>query len=37
VKAWIRAVRQGNEGLINLDVHGLPHSVIVDDIALNGV
>jgi hypothetical protein len=37
VKAWIRAVRQGNEGLINLDVHGLPHGVIVDDIGLNGV
>lgn len=37
VKAWIRAVRQGDEGLINLDVHGLPHGVIVDDIGLNGV
>jgi hypothetical protein len=37
VKAWIRAVRQGNDGLINLDVHGLPHGVIVDDIGLNGV
>lgn len=37
VKAWIRTVRQGNDGLINLDVHGLPHGVIVDDIGLNGV
>ena len=37
VKAWIRAVRQGNDGIINLDVHGLPHGVIVDDIGLNGV
>ena len=37
VKAWIRAVRMGNEGIINLDVHGLPHGVIVDDIGLNGV
>jgi hypothetical protein len=37
VKAWIRAVRQRNDGLINLDVHGLPHGVIVDDIGLNGV
>ena len=37
VKAWIRAVRQANDGIINLDVHGLPHGVIVDDIGLNGV
>jgi WD40 repeat protein/mono/diheme cytochrome c family protein len=37
VKAWIRAVRSGNDGIINLDVHGLPHGVIVDDIGLNGV
>jgi len=37
VKAWIRAVRQGNDGLLSLDVHGLPHGVIVDDIGLNGV
>ncbi len=37
VKAWLRAVRQGDEGLINLDLHGLPHGVIVDDIGLNGV
>ncbi len=37
VKAWIRAVRMGNEGIINLDVHGLPHGVIIDDIGLNGV
>lgn len=37
VKAWIRAVRQGNDGILSLDVHGLPHGVIVDDIGLNGV
>lgn len=37
VKAWIRAVRMGNDGLLSLDVHGLPHGVIVDDIGLNGV
>lgn len=37
VKAWLRTVRMGNEGLINLDIHGLPHGVIVDDIGLNGV
>jgi hypothetical protein len=37
VKAWIRAVRMGNEGILALDVHGLPHGVIVDDIGLNGV
>ncbi|MGV3660840.1 MAG: c-type cytochrome domain-containing protein [Prosthecobacter sp.] len=38
VKAWLRAVRVGkNSGLINLDVHGLPHGVIIDDIGLNGV
>ncbi|MDB6003641.1 MAG: translocation protein TolB [Prosthecobacter sp.] len=37
VKAWIRAVRTGNDGILSLDVHGLPHGVIVDDIGLNGV
>ncbi|MDZ4288832.1 MAG: c-type cytochrome domain-containing protein [Prosthecobacter sp.] len=37
VKAWLRAVRTGNDGIINLDVHGLPHGVIIDDIGLNGV
>ncbi len=37
VKAWLRAVRQGNDDIINLDVHGLPHGVIIDDIGLNGV
>lgn len=37
VKAWLRAVRQGDEALINLDIHGLPHGVIIDDIGLNGV
>ena len=28
VKAWLRAVRQGNDDIINLDVLGLPHGVI---------
>jgi hypothetical protein len=37
VKTWIRAVRLKDEGIINLDVHGLPHGVIVDDIGLSGV
>jgi hypothetical protein len=37
VKAWLRAVRLNDNGLINLDVHGLPHGVIIDDIGLNGV
>lgn len=37
VKAWLRAVRQGDDGLINLDLHGLPHGVIIEDIGLNGV
>lgn len=37
VKAWLRAVRTGNDGLVNLDIHSLPHGVIVDDIGLNGV
>lgn len=37
VKAWLRAARNGNDGLLNLDVHNLPHGVIVDDIGLNGV
>lgn len=36
-KAWLRAIRNGNDGIINLDVHGLPHGVIIDDIGLNGV
>jgi hypothetical protein len=37
VKAWFRAIRSGDDSIINLDVHGLPHGVIVDDIGLNGV
>ncbi|MCA1964815.1 MAG: PPC domain-containing protein, partial [Prosthecobacter sp.] len=37
VKAWLRAIRSGDNGIINLDVHGLPHGVIIDDIGLNGV
>ena len=37
VPAWLRADRKGNEGLINMDVEGLPHGIIVDNIGLNGV
>lgn len=37
VKAWLRTVRSGNDGIINLDVHGLPHGVIINDIGLSGV
>ena len=37
VKAWLRAVREDSKDLLSLDVHGLPHGVIVDDIGLNGV
>lgn len=37
VPAWLRADRRGNEGLINMDVEGLPHGIIVDNIGLNGV
>ena len=35
--AFIRVERNGNEGILNFDVHGLPHGVIVDDIGLNGI
>jgi hypothetical protein len=37
VQVWLRVDRRGNDGLINLDVEGLPHGVIVDSIGLNGV
>ena len=37
VKAWLRAVREDSKDLLSLDVHGLPHGVIIDDIGLNGV
>jgi hypothetical protein len=37
VKAWIRVERHQFDELINFDIHGLPHGVIVDDIGLNGV
>ena len=37
VSAWLRVDRHGNEGLLALDVEGLPHGVIVDSIGLNGV
>ena len=35
--AFIRVERNGNEGILNFDIHGLPHGVIVDDIGLNGI
>ena len=35
--AFIRVERNGNEGILNFDVHGLPHGIIVDDIGLNGI
>jgi WD40 repeat protein/mono/diheme cytochrome c family protein len=35
--AFIRVERSGNDGILNFDVHGLPHGVIVDDIGLNGI
>ena len=37
VPAWLRADRRGNDGLISVDVEGLPHGIIVDNIGLNGV
>ena len=37
VSVWLRVDRHGNDGIINLDVEGLPHGVIVDSIGLNGV
>jgi len=37
VSVWLRVDRHGNDGLVNLDVEGLPHGVIVDSIGLNGV
>jgi hypothetical protein len=37
VSLWLRVDRRGNDALINLDVEGLPHGVIVDSIGLNGV
>jgi len=36
-KAWIHVQRQGDEGIINFDVHSLPHGVIINDIGLDGV
>lgn len=35
--AFIRVERNGNDGILNFDVHSLPHGVIVDDIGLNGI
>ena len=34
---WIRVERNGNDGLLNFDVHNMPHGIIVDNIGLNGV
>jgi hypothetical protein len=36
-KAWIRVERNGDDGIVNFDVHSLPHGIIVNDIGLNGV
>ncbi len=36
-RAWLRVERRNDEGLINFDVHNLPHGIIVDNIGLNGV
>ena len=35
--AFIRVDRHGNDGILNFDVHDLPHGIIVDDIGLNGI
>lgn len=35
--AFIRVERNGNDGILNFDVHSLPHGIIVDDIGLNGI
>lgn len=35
--AFIRVERNGNDGILNFDIHSLPHGVIVDDIGLNGI
>ncbi|MEZ0387274.1 MAG: PPC domain-containing protein, partial [Verrucomicrobium sp.] len=37
VPAWLRMDRRGDDALVGLDVEGLPHGVIVDNIGLNGV
>lgn len=37
VPVWLRADRRSNKGLINMDIEGLPHGIIVDNIGLNGV
>ncbi len=37
VSAFIRVARNGSNGILNFDVHSLPHGVIVDDIGLNGI
>jgi len=37
VSAWLRVDRHGDDAIIPLDVEGLPHGVIVDNIGLNGV
>lgn len=37
VNAFIVVERNGNDGILNFDVHALPHGIIVDDIGLNGI
>lgn len=37
VPAWLRVVRNGDTNLVDMDIEGLPHGIIVSDIGLNGV
>jgi hypothetical protein len=37
VSAWLRVERNGDTNLVNLDVDGLPHGIIIESIGLNGV
>ncbi|MEW6305365.1 MAG: hypothetical protein AB1705_17955 [Verrucomicrobiota bacterium] len=37
VPAWLRLERNGDTNLVNLDIDGLPHGIIIDNIGLNGV
>jgi hypothetical protein len=37
ISCQLRVERNGFDGGIQFEVHGLPHGVIVDDIGLNGI
>jgi hypothetical protein len=37
IPMMLRAIRNGDTNLVNLDVDNLPHGIIVDNIGLNGV